>query len=406
MNRQVIGAMVRLRLLRVVRDRGGLVWLLVMPMVFSYLMGMLMGDWSGSSQPARRKLLVSDLDGGPAVSLLLGPLRANDAYEVAVVDTAFTDARARELVDARRATAVLQVPPGFSAALAGGPRVDLRLTIDGDRLGGQAARTLVEGELARLATAGAAMSLVAPPGTPVPRDGAASFDEGAFVDAWESPRVRLRAATLGRLESEDWGLTRSHQHVGPSYVLFFVLMFMMVSAKDLVQERRDRTLARLVTSRASAVDLVAGYFLGGMAVGLLQAAILLVLNAVAFKLDYGDAPLALAAVVVLFAAFSSSAAILLGTLARSGAQADGLGTGLTMVMAAIGGLWWPLEVVPAFMQVLGRALPTGQAISIFHGLVGRGWGLAEAAPLLGGLLLWFVAAFTLAAWRLRRQIAT
>lgn len=405
MNPQVVGAMVRLRLLRVVRDRGGLVWLLVMPMVFSYLMGMLMGDWGGGGTPPRRKVLVSDLDRGPAAQMLLGPLRAHERYEVAVVDTAISDAQARAMVDDRRVTAVLQVPPGFSAALAGGPRVDLRLALDADRLGGQSARTVIERSLLRLATAGAAMSLVAAPGTEVPRDGAAGFDEAAFVDAWESPRLRLRAAALGRLETDDWGLTRSTQHVGPSYILFFVLMFMMVSAKDLVQERRDRTLARLVTSRATAVDLVAGYFLGGLAVGLLQAAILLGLNALAFDLDYGDSAPALVAVVVLFAAFSSSAAILLGALARSGPQADGLGTGLTMVLGAVGGLWWPLEIVPAFMQAIGRALPTGQAITVFHGLIGRGWGLAEAAPLLGGLSLWFLAAFALAAWRLRRQVA-
>jgi len=404
-NLQVVGAMVRLRLLRVLRDRGGLVWLLVMPMVFSYLMGMLMGDWSRSSQPPRRVLVVSDLDGGPVVAALLDPLRANERWEVAVADTAISDARARELIEARRATGVLLVPPGFGLALAGGPRVDLKLTIDGERLGGQSARTLIERELVRLVTAGAAMSLVSPAGQPVGREAASGFDEAVFVEAWESPRIRLRAATLGRLETDDWGLTRAHQHVGPSYVLFFVLMFLMVSAKDLVQERRDRTLARLVTSRASAVDLVAGYFLGGMAVGLLQTAILLVLNAVAFRLDYGDSPLALVAVVVLFAAFSSAAAILLGTLARSGAQADGRGSGLTMVMAAIGGLWWPLEVVPEFMQAIGRALPTGQAITVFHGLVGRGWGVAEAAPLLIGLLAWTAAAFALAAWRLRRQVA-
>jgi ABC-2 type transport system permease protein len=404
-NPQVIGAMVRLRLLRVLRDRGGLVWLLVMPMVFSYLMGMLMGDWSGSKQPPRRKLLVSDLDGGPAVAMLLGPLRANEQWEVAVADTAISDERARELVESRRATAVLQVPPGFGAALAGGPKVDLRLAIDGERLSGQSARTLLERELVRMATAGAAMTLVAPPGAPPGRDGAAGFDEAAFVDAWESPRVRLRAATLGRQQTDDWGLTRAHQHVGPSYVLFFVMMFMMVSAKDLVQERRDRTLARLVTSRGPSVDHVAGYVLGGMAVGLVQAAILLVLNAVAFGIDYGDSPAALAAVVVLFAAFSSSASILLGSLARSGPQADGLGSGLTMVLAAIGGLWWPLEVVPAFMQAIGKALPTGQAITVFHGLVGRGWGVGEASTLLGGLLLWTAAAFTAAAWQLRRQVS-
>jgi ABC-2 type transport system permease protein len=217
--------------------------------------------------------------------------------------------------------------------------------------------------------------------------------------------VTLRAATLGRLPTDDWGLTRSAQHVGPAYVLFFMLMFMMVSAKDLVQERLDHTLARLVISRAAALDLVAGYFLGGMVVGLVQGAILLGLNAVAFGLDYGDSPATLVAVVVLFAAFASSASILLGTLARTGAQADGLGSGLTMVLGAIGGLWWPLEVVPEFMQVIGRALPTGQAISAFHGMIGRGWGLAGTAPLLGGLLLWFVAVFALAAWRLRRQVA-
>ncbi|MBK7671752.1 MAG: ABC transporter permease [bacterium] len=405
MNPQVIGAMVRLRLLRVVRDRGGLIWLLVMPMVFSYLMGLLMGDWSGSGTPTRRKIIVSDRDGGAAVAMLLSPVRAHERFEVVLADTAVGDVGARSLVDDGKASAVLQIPAGFSAALAGGAAVDLRLTIDGNRLGSQTARTLIDKSLVRLTTAGAAMSLVSAPGQEVPRDGAAGFDEAGFIDAWESPRVRLHAETLGRLPTDDWGLTRSAQHVGPAYVLFFMLMFMMVSAKDLVQERQDRTLARLVISRASAFDLVAGYFLGGLAVGLVQGAILLVMNAVAFKLDYGDSPAALAAVVVLFAAFASAASILLGTLARSGAQADGLGTGLTMTLGAIGGLWWPLEVVPAFMQAIGKALPTGQAITAFHGLVGRGWGVAETAPLLGGLFAWFALVFAIAAWRLRRQVA-
>ena len=85
MNPQVIGAMVRLRLLRVVRDRGGLIWLLVMPMVFSYLMGLLMGDWGGSGTPTRRKIIVSDRDGGAAVAMLLAPVRAHERFEVVLV---------------------------------------------------------------------------------------------------------------------------------------------------------------------------------------------------------------------------------------------------------------------------------------------------------------------------------
>lgn len=404
MNPRMIGAMVRLRLLRTVRDRGGLVWLLVMPMVFSYMMGMLMGDWSGGT-PRRYRVVVYTQDHGPAVERLLAPLRANERFEVAIVDSTATEARARALLDGDDASAVLRIPAGFSEALAGGPAVELQLTVDANWLGSQTARSLVDRSLLRLDTEYAARTLVAAPGLPVPRGGAAAFDSTAFADAWEHPRVRVRSTTLGRLPTDEWGLTRASQHVGPSYVLFFVMMFMMVSAKDLVQERRERTLARLMTSRAGAVDLVAGYFLGGLAVGVLQAAILLGLNALAFGLDYGDSPATLALTVLLFASFASAASILLGTLARSGPQADGLGSGLTMALGAVGGLWWPLEVVPRFMQVIGTALPTGQAISVFHGLIGRGWGLAQAAPLLAGLAAWFVAVFALATWRLGRQVS-
>ena len=99
MNPQVIGAMVRLRLLRVVRDRGGLVWLLVMPMVFSYLMGALMGDWSGAGPQRRHKVLVFDQDGGAAVGRLLAPVAADERFAVVSADSAVTDARARALVD-------------------------------------------------------------------------------------------------------------------------------------------------------------------------------------------------------------------------------------------------------------------------------------------------------------------
>ena len=97
--------------------------------------------------------------------------------------------------------------------------------------------------------------------------------------------------------------------------------------------------------------------------------------------------------------------ILLGTLARTGAQADGLGVAVTLVLAALGGLWWPLEIVPPFMQTVGEVLPTGQAITVIHDLIGRGWGLAESLPLLVGLAAWCVALITLAAVRLRRVLA-
>ncbi len=409
MNPTVIGAMVRLRLVRVLRDRMGLVWLLVMPMVFSFLMGELMGDFSsGGAAGLLPRFMVFDQDQGPAADALLAPLQENERFRIVRVDSSITGETAREQVEEQKHTAVLLIPGGYSADVAAGAEVELMLYYDSDRLSSQTVNTLLDRSVLRVNTIAAALSLVADdaiPASEVSRDKARSFDEEVFAEQWENPRLTLAASTLGRIEEDDWGLTQAAQHVGPAYVLFFMMMFLMMTAKDLVAARQDRTLARLVMSRASSLDLVLGFFLGGMAIGLVQSALLLLMNSLAFGIDYGNSPLGLALVVFLFAGFASGAAVLLGCVAKTGAQADGMGMALTMTMASLGGLWWPLEIVPEFMQKLGHSLPTGQAITVFHDMIGRGYGVAELSGLLWGLSIWFVAALALGTWRLRLATA-
>lgn len=409
MNPRIVLSMIRLRLLRILREPSSLVWLILMPMVFSLLMGQLLGDMGGSGKPTRYSVLVHDVGGGSTVDRLLAPLRSDEQFLVVPADSTLTREQARRLVEERRITAALFVPAGFSAAVEAGSGSDLVLYYDSDRLGSQTVRTLLDESLLKVNVLAGARTLVAPPGPqgPPPRGHSVSFDQEVFTAHWENPRLRLEVATLGRLEAEGPPLVSAAQHVGPSYTLFFVMMFLMMSAKDLVNERQDRTLARLMTSRASNLDLVLGFFLGGLVLGVIQSAVLLGLNMVPWfgGLDYGDSPLSLALAVFLFAAFCSATSVLLGSTARSGAQADGLGLAATLVAAALGGLWWPLEIVPDFMQVIGRSLPTGQAITIFHDLIGRGYGLVELTGLLLGLLLWFAVVFVLSVWRLRRLVA-
>jgi len=410
MNLSVIMAMVRLRLVRVRRDRMGLVWLLVMPMVFSLVMGELMGGVTGHSGTANLpSLLVSDLDGGDAADQLLAPLADNERFRVVRWDSLVTPEAARDLVEKSRRTAVLLIPDGYTAAVSAGLLTQLHFYYDSDRLSSQTVNTLLNRALLETNTVAAARSLVQTETQAdgvLARDRAESFSEESFTNRWQNPKLIVTTEVIGRLKDTGLSLTNTHQHVGPAYVLFFVMMFMMMSSKELVEAREDRTLARLVTSRATSTDLVLGFFLSGMILGLVQSAVLLVMNSLAFGIDYGDSLLGLILVVVLFAGFSAGAAVLLGSIARTGAQADGLGMALTMTMAALGGLWWPLEVVPESMQALGRALPTGQAISIFHDMIGRGYGVAELSSYLIGLTIWFVGALLLGSWKLRQLLTT
>lgn len=401
MNQQVILALVRLRLTRIFREKVNLVWLLIMPMVFSFLMGQMMGDWGGSSGDSRPRFMVYDLDGGRAADSLLAPLLDNERFILVRADSSLAEDIVLEAVQKQNITAALFIPDDFSRGLARNEPAELRLLYDSDRLSSQTVRTLLDKALLKLNTLRATRDLAGQ----AEALGTVPFAADQFEDHWQNPRITLASTALGRVPDTGLTLTRSAQHLGPAYTIFFVMMFLMMSAKELVTERQDRTLARLMVSRASSLDLVLGFFLGGMVLGLAQATVLLVLNMLPpFRVDYGDSLAGLVLVVLLFAGVCSAGSVLLGTLARTGAQADGLGMAATLVMAAVGGLWWPLEVVPPFMQDLGRGLPTGQAITIFHDMIGRGYGVAQLSGMLTGLGIWFVVLLALATWRLRKLV--
>lgn len=401
MNPQVILALVRLRLIRIFREKVNLVWLFLMPMAFSFLMGQMMGDWGGSSGDNRPRFMVYDLDGGRATDSLLAPLVDNERFILVRADSTLAEEVVLEAVQKQRITAALFIPEGFSRGVARNEPVELRLLYDSDRLSSQTVRTLLDKAILKLNTLRATRELA----EQTEALGTAPFQPDQFEVRWQNPRVTLQASTLGRLPDDGLKLTSSAQHLGPAYTIFFVMMFLMMSAKEMVTERQDRTLARLMVSRASSLDLVLGFFLGGMVLGLVQSGVLLALNMLPpFRVDYGDSLGGLVLVVLLFAGVCSAGSVLLGTLARTGAQADGLGMAVTMIMAAVGGLWWPLEIVPAFMQVIGRSLPTGQAITIFHDMIGRGYGVSQLSGLLTHLAIWFLVLLVLSTWRLRKLV--
>lgn len=401
MNGRVILALVQLRLTRVFRERTSLVWLFFMPLVFSFFMGKMLGDWSDPGPTQRPRFMVYDQDRGPAVEALLGGLRDHELFLVVQPDSLVSESDALAAIEDQKITAALFVPAGFTHDVAQAQPVQLRLLYDSDRLSSQTVRTLLDQALLKLNTVQAVRDLA----RSAENGGAQPFDAAVFNEHWEQPRVTLESRVLGRAPEQGLKLDRAAQHVGPAYTIFFVMMFLMMSAKDLVAERQDRTLARLTVSRASSADLVLGFFLGGLVLGLIQAGLLLACNMLPiFGVDYGDSLAGLILVVVLFGGFCSAASVLLGATARTGAQADGLGMASTMILAALGGLWWPLEIVPAFMQKIGGALPTGQAIAVFHDMIGRGYGLGELAGPLTGLAVWFAVVLVLAVWRLRRLV--
>ena len=65
--------------------------------------------------------------------------------------------------------------------------------------------------------------------------------------------------------------------------------------------------------------------------------------------------------------------------------------GVTLPMCALGGIWWPIEIMPQYLQTIAHALPTTHAMNAFCDVIMRGEGLlAIASPVL--VLLGFTIA--------------
>ena len=103
--------------------------------------------------------------------------------------------------------------------------------------------------------------------------------------------------------------------------------------------------------------------------------------------------------LVAWAGFCASAGLWLGTVARTEAQASGLGVLTANLLAALGGCWWPIEITPDWMQTLQKMIPTGWTMDALHKLVSFG---ADPLAVLPNILILIVAAVVFGALAARR----
>ena len=103
----------------------------------------------------------------------------------------------------------------------------------------------------------------------------------------------------------------------------------------------------------------------------------------------------------LFALASASLGILLGTLFKDPDKCASIAVWVAILLAPLGGLWWPLEIVGPFMRRLAYVVPTGWAMEGVNAMLAFGAGFADVAPFALGFIALFAVTFPLAARRLR-----
>lgn len=191
-------------------------------------------------------------------------------------------------------------------------------------------------------------------------------------------------------------IPNSAQHNVPAWTLFAIFFIIVPLAINLVKEKNQGTFVRLRTQPVSYATVLGGKTLVYLVVCLIQFSLMLLVGLLLFplmglpKIDIsGKLP-----VLYLVAFFSGLAAIglglLLGTIAKTQEQAAPFGSILIVILAAIGGVWVPVFVMPEFMQLLSKISPMNWGLEAFYDVFLRNVGIAQILPEILLLLLFFL----------------
>lgn len=201
---------------------------------------------------------------------------------------------------------------------------------------------------------------------------------------------------VGEVEAEQ-----PSNYVVPGYLVMFVFFAAALSAEAIVRERQNHTLERLLSSSVRKATIIGGIFTGTAAKGIVQIIIFWVAGILIFNIDLGLSPAAVILLSILMVIVSAAFGVMLATMVKTSRSAGAIANLAALIMAPLGGCWWPLFITPQWMQFLARATPHGWANTGFNKLMLFGAEFGDVLPEMLALVIFAVVFGAIAIWRFR-----
>ena len=369
-------------------DRSTFFWMLIMPIAFIGLFG---GMFRGNSGPAKTGLTVVDADQTFLSKSFVEALQSENLALQIINRTDRSAGSDSAAADApTKAVRTLTVPKGFSDSLAAGHKVAVVLDAGkGNADYDLSAEVYIYKAIARILATLAEQDTASAAGHILPVEDA-GFARRYHELAARPELVRTEIRTAGKGRAMPSGFGASAQAM---LVLFLLMNTTISGAVVLTQEKQSRVLSRIATLPIRRGELLAGKVLGLLGLALLQCVIVVVLGSLLFHVYWGPNPLALLALLICLGLSAAALGLFLGAFLRTPEQAGAVGWIVPLFLAAIGGTWWPLEIVPGWMRVFGHISPAAWAMQGMHGLINFGQG-ASAVVVPCAVLLGYAVVLT------------
>ncbi len=187
----------------------------------------------------------------------------------------------------------------------------------------------------------------------------------------------------------------------PSFTVMFAFFLITYTAKALLLQKEEGSFRRLVAAPISRGEIIASYMIAYAIVVFLQVTFMFSVGHLVFEVPLGNSPVGLLLVTLATALAASSLGLLVGAVAKTSEQADSLAMALGFVLMIVGGCviaWFTIGGVAAFISNL---TPHAHALQAYRGLMIYHYGVMDVLPHILALFGFAGAFFAAAMWRFK-----
>lgn len=391
---------------QIFKDRKSLLFLVAMPIAFTYFMGM--AFQSAADSPDARPLVawVDEDPYGILSRLLYQELVDSDSFRLVEFTIDQLDEINNQIHSGDLAAALL-IPAGFSEKALADKPAQLRLIADPTSEIGMSVLEILRVPVTRLMSSATIARLN---NATLPEDVSNKQDELQLTvqyaaELWGQSSRSGPQVVIERAQGDSSGVFdlggNPYNQTSPGILVQFAVFSLVTSATILVQERKSRTMERMLTTSVSKAAIIAGHLLAMFAIIILQQAILVAFGQLVLGVDYARLPLGVLLVMLALGAWTAALGLLIGVLAKGEEQVVLYSMIAMFLISGLGGAWFPLETVGKTFAFIGKLTPGAWAMNGFQNILIRGLGFDAVLLPAGIMLLYALFLFGLALWRFR-----
>lgn len=358
-------AIVKRLLLMLVRQKSTFLYMFVMPILFTFLFGVV------PNFNTKSPITIVDEDHSKLSRAIVSLFEQDGAFRVKVT----TPQVASSGVKIGATGVVITLPKGMeNAVLSGEPlHVTLIPSPDVNSYGrGQSdilneveSKLLLWGEAGHRAVQSARVLPNAPSGTNhASRENEASIISNFIHGATRAEHTPSPVFTESRLfqDGQFDKYLSDGQHAVVGFATMFIMFVIFNMTGTIFEEKRQGTWGRYKASPVSRASILAGYSIGFFVMGWLQFLVMMVTGRILFGVSL-PVNLWMVVAVSLYILAVLGIALCVSGLVRTKEQHMAIGSFVAIATCMIGGAYWPVEVEPVWMQHVAWFVPQNWAMS-------------------------------------------